>query len=465
MKIIGRKTEISELERLRDSGRSEFVMVYGRRRVGKTFLIREFFHNEFAFHVTGIARGTRQEQLFNFDAALVRFGLEGFKPHGNWFDAFSALISLLEHNQSKRKVVFFDELPWMDTAKSDFVKALEWFWNSWASAREDILLIVCGSAASWLVKKIVRNHGGLHNRLTFRIKINPFTLSEVQEFLINRGILWEEDMIAECYMALGGIPYYLDLLSPALSLAQNMDALFFSEAPLLETEFQDLYASLFKSSEDHVKIVKALSTKRQGLTRNQLLEATGLSNGGRVSGRLDELEQCGFIRTYRSLGDATEIYQLTDFYTLFYFTFIHNKQFYDADTWMHLMETPAYNTWCGLSFERLCLAHLPQIKRSLGIEGVSTQAMGFTSSKAQIDLVIIRGDKVVNLCEAKYTQRPFALTAATASSIRNKMEVLRDAIKKRVLIQPVMITANGLTPNKHSINLIHRQVTLHDLFQ
>jgi hypothetical protein len=222
----------------------------------------------------------------------------------------------------------------MDTAKSDFVKALERFWNSWASAREDILLIVCGSAASWLVKKIVRNHGGLHNRLTFRIKINPFTLNEVQQFLMNRGIQWEEDMIAECYMSLGGIPYYLDLLSPALSLAQNMDALFFNDSPLLETEFQDLYASLFKSSGDHIKIVKALSAKRQGLTRNQIIEATGMSNGGSLTNRLDELEQCGFIRTYRSLGEATEIYQLVDFYTIFYFTFIHNKQFYDADTWM-----------------------------------------------------------------------------------------------------------------------------------
>ena len=184
-----------------------------------------------------------------------------------------------------------------------------------------------------------------------------------------------------------------------------------------------------------------------------------------ANNRLDELEQCGFIRTYRSLGDATEVYQLIDFYTIFYFTFIHNKQFYDTDTWMHLMETSTYNTWCGLSFERLCLAHLPQIKRSLGIEGVSTQAMGFTSTKAQIDLVIIRGDKVVNLCEAKYTQRPYTLTAATAASIRNKMEVLRETINKKVLIQPVTITANGLTPNKYSINLIHRQVTLNDLFK
>jgi len=257
----------------------------------------------------------------------------------------------------------------------------------------------------------------------------------------------------------------LDLLSPAMSLAQNMDALFFNEAPQLETEFQDLYASLFKSSADHVKIVKALSTKRQGLTRNQILEATGLSNGGSLTNRLDELEQCGFIRTYRSLGDASEIYQLIDFYTLFYFAFIHNKHFYDSDTWMHLMQTPSYNTWCGLSFERLCLAHLPQIKRALGIDGVSTQAMGFTSSRAQIDLVIQRGDKVVNLCEAKYTQQPYSLTATAAASIRNKMDVLRESLKKRLLIQPVMITSHGLKPNQHSINLIHRQVTLHDLFE
>lgn len=238
MKIIGRKKEMAELARLRDSGRSEFVMVYGRRRVGKTFLVREFFQNEFAFQVTGIARGSRQQQLLNFTASLMRYGLDRPGTPNNWFDAFGALIDLLERSKSIRKVVFLDELPWMDTAKSDFVKSLEWFWNSWASARDDIMLVVCGSAASWLVKKIVRNHGGLHNRLTHRIKITPFNLYEVRDFLHSRGIEWEEDLIAECYMTLGGIPYYLDLLSPALSLAQNIDRLFFPRYPCLRQSFK-----------------------------------------------------------------------------------------------------------------------------------------------------------------------------------------------------------------------------------
>lgn len=466
MEIIGRKTEIEELQRLRDSGNSEFVMVYGRRRVGKTYLIREFFRNQFDFYLTGIAQGNRQEQLVNFRTTLQAYNEQlGLSTPRNWFEAFGLLIRLLEQSPRPRKVVFLDELPWMDTPKSDFVKALEHFWNAWASARADILLIVCGSAASWLVKNIVRNHGGLHNRLTYKMKLQAFTLLECKEYLQSQGIRWEAEMIAECYMILGGIPYYLKMLDKRLSLAQNIDRLFFNETALLEDEFENLYASLFRNSAEYVQIIEALAKKKSGYTREEILKQTRQSDGGGFTRRLEELEQCGFIRKYRALGEVSATYQLIDFYSLFYYQFLKKGKSFDADTWMHLMGTPTYSAWCGLSFERLCLAHLPQIKQALGISGISTQTFAYYSKEAQIDLVIDRGDKIVNLCEIKFYAGPYTLTKANVEKLRHQAEILRQALKRRKGIHIVLITSHGLKQNEYAINTVQRSLTLDDLMQ
>ena len=368
MEIIGRKEEIKQLESLQQSGRSEFVMVYGRRRVGKTYLIREFFHNQFDFYLTGIANGSRREQLQNFHIKMQETDTSvSWAMPSNWFEAFNQLKTLLMKSDTPRKIIFLDELPWMDTQKSDFVKALDHFWNTWASARTDILLIVCGSAASWLVTNIVRNHGGLHNRLTYKMKLNPFNLHDCKEYLLHKGMNWDNRNIAECYMILGGIPYYLDMLSKNLSLAQNIDRLFFTESALLEDEFSNLYASLFRNSSDYINIIEALSKKKSGYTREEILRSTRLKDGGSVTRKLEELEQCGFIRKYKAIGEVRNMYQLIDFYSIFYFHFIKKGKTYDSDIWMHHVASSTYHTWCGLSFERLCMAHLPQVKQALGI--------------------------------------------------------------------------------------------------
>ncbi|MBQ9363648.1 MAG: AAA family ATPase [Bacteroidaceae bacterium] len=465
MNVIGRKSEKDALQRLYESPKSEFLMVYGRRRVGKTYLIREVFKDKFDFYLTGIAQGNRQEQLSNFRSAMFAVNESlGMKAPANWFEAFGQLVQLLEHSRKARKVVFLDELPWIDTPKSDFVKALEHFWNSWASARTDILLIVCGSAASWLVKNIVRNHGGLHNRLTYRMKISPFCLSECRQFLHSKGIRWENRMVAECYMVMGGIPYYLSLLDRGLSLAQNIDRLFFAEAPLLEDEFQNLYASLFHHSEEYIRIVEALSRKKAGFTREEILNLTKVSDGGGLTRRLEELEQCGFIRKYRAVGGVSALYQLVDFYSLFYFNFIKKGPTFDTDNWMHLTTTPTYNTWCGLSFERLCLAHLPQIKAALGISGVSTNTYSFYSREAQIDMVIERGDQLINVCEMKFTDMPFVITKSYVDKLKQKVQAFSQTLKKRRSVQLVIISSAGLCPNDYSVNLVQKTISLEDLF-
>lgn len=467
MEIIGREREIDELARLRDSVTSEFVMVYGRRRVGKTYLVREFFEDRFDFYVTGIANGSRAEQLMNFGAAIRQFDKKGTleRSPSNWYDAFDQLKVLLARSRSKRKVVFMDELPWMVTPKSEFVKALELFWNSWASARTDILLIVCGSASSWMVKNIVRNHGGLHNRITFKIKLKPFTLHETKLYLESLHINWSDQMIAECYMILGGIPYYLRMLNGKYSLAQNVDQLFFNDSALLEDEFDNLFASLFINSTDHVRIIEALAQKKVGYTREELLAKTRLTDGGSFTRKLEELEQCGFIRKYRSVGNVRNVYQLIDFYCLFHETFIKGGPHFDTDRWKNTMNTPQYNTWCGLSFEHLCMAHLTEIKNKLGILGVSTSTYALHHKDAQIDMVIERGDNIVNLCEMKYSDEPFTIEKRYADSLRNKRSVLRSLIKKKQSVSIVMVTTNGLKQNQYSSELVQNEILLSDLFR
>lgn len=467
MEIIGREREIAELTRLRESNVSEFILVYGRRRVGKTYLVREFFKDKFDFYLTGIAHGTRTEQLMNFGAAMREYDKRGVSQRApaDWYDAFDQLKQLLAKSRSRRKVIFLDELPWMVTPRSEFVKALELFWNAWASARTDILLIVCGSAASWMVKNIVRNHGGLHNRITFKMKLKPFTLHEAELYLESRHFHWSRQMIAECYMILGGIPYYLKMLDPKFSLAQNVDELFFNESALLEDEFDNLFASLFNHSADYVRIIEALARKRAGFTREELLVKTRLADGGSFTRKLEELEQCGFIRKYRSTGGVRNVFQLMDFFCLFHENFIKRGPHFDSDRWKNLMNTPQYNTWCGLSFEHLCMLHLPEIKQKLGIQGVSTSTYAMYHKEVQVDMVIERGDNIVNLCEMKFSDEPFEIDKKYAESLKNKRSVLRTMIKNKQSVAIVMVTANGLKQNKYSLELIQNEITLSDLFK
>lgn len=464
MQIVGRKEEINELQRIYDSTSSEFVVVYGRRRVGKTFLVREFFHDDFVFYATGVARGNRKEQLAHFHNRLIRYGSsdEQMFPQ-DWFEAFERLEALVEKSKQKRKVIFLDELPWMDTQKSEFLKALELFWNEWASARKDIVLVVCGSAASWMVNKVINNHGGLHNRLTCKMKLLPFTLSETKEYLKSQKFKWDNLSIAECYMILGGIPYYLHLLDKNRSLAQNIDRLFFSESALLADEFDNLYNSLFSKSEDYVRIVEALSKKKSGFTRDEICKGAKLSNGGGLTRKLVALEQCGFVRKFKTIGEVPYTYQLSDCFTLFYFQFMKNGQYSDQETWMHLLTTSTCTTWRGLAFERLCFAHLQQIKHKLGISGILTNTCSYYSTQAQVDMVIDRADRAVTVCEMKFSERPYTLTKSEWDKIEERLSAVQQHFKQKTLFF-AMITTNGLAKNKYSINYVQQEVTLDDLF-
>lgn len=473
--IIGREREQQVLDERLSSGKAEFIAVCGRRRVGKTFLIKEFFESELVFQTAGMAGAGKAMQLKSFFSDLVYYGLPSSCacPH-DWIEAFSLLRRLIEMHPSERKVVLLDELPWMDTPKSGFVSALEHFWNSWASGRRDLVLVVCGSATSWMMNKLINSHGGLHNRITCRLLIEPFTLRETEQMLVSKGFHLSQYEIAEYYMIMGGTPFYLDMLSPAKSLAQNIDTLLFSATGSLSDEFRNLYAALFKNSADYEKVVEALSRKGVGLTREELLKATGLPSGGAFSIVMQNLKWCGFVREYTNYhhtrGEQT-LYQLVDFFTLFYFNFLSDKSIQTTNAWTAIQMKPQFATWMGLTFELLALSHVKQIKRKLGISGLRTQEYAWrcparTSAEkgAQVDLMLVRDDRTVNLCEMKFSIAPYHITESEEMALRNKVARFMEADNGKHSVQVTYVTTFGVAKGKHT-GMVSNEVTLRDLFE
>ena len=475
--FIGRKREMEELERCMNSTRSEFAVIYGRRRVGKTFLVRNFFHDTYTFYYVGAHKKSQKKQLENFAKALSKYGTFPETPKlDNWSEAFDALIQLLEQSQSERKVLFFDEMPWIDNKTSDFVDALEYFWNSWVATRDDIVLIACGSATSWMVDKLIANQGGLHNRITRQIYIAPFTLNECQQYLESKGFGWDYYQIIQCYMVLGGVPYYLSLLEPNLSLPQNIDALFFAIGGRLSDEFDELYNSLFSKADRYVAVVRALSAKREGMTRSEIETASGLS-GGNLTRILKNLQRCDFIMKFSQFGckKKNTIYRISDFYTLFYFRFIENNDDKDHEFWMHNFMTRSVESWEGFTFELVCLKHLNQIKKGLGISGIATTASSWRVGPvldnngqvvrrgAQIDLIISRIDKMVHLCEMKFASKPYTITNDYKEKLNERMIIFRDETKSPLKLVHTMITPYGVTKGKQ-YGILHSEITAKELF-
>ncbi len=471
--LIGRESETKKLKEAFMSAEPEFVAVYGRRRVGKTYLIRETFEGHFAFFHTGIANTGRKEQLERFAKSLEKQGaVPCKKPLKNWFEAFDRLEVFLQGMSSGKKVVFIDELPWMDTQHSGFICALEAFWNGWASARNDIMLVICGSATSWMTNKIINARGGLHNRLTHRIRLEPFSLAECERFLQAKGIVATRRQILEYYMVMGGIPYYWNYITKDKSTAQNIDAIFFSADGELRDEYSHLYASLFKNPQHHIAIVAALGTKKVGMTREELLKATRLSDNGMFSQTLSELVECGFIRQYRMPGKQLRdaLFQLMDNYTLFYYRFLLDLEKGENYSWSAIQNTPKVNTWRGLSFERVCLEHINQLKKALGISGISTRQYAWrspvndTKPGAQIDLLIDRADNTVSICEMKYASGEYELTKEEHAKMLYRRDRFIAETNYKGAAYITLVTIDGVVHNAYW-NDIQNELKLDDLFQ
>ena len=468
--LIGRQKEQKALMEYINSGRSEFIAVYGRRRVGKTYLVRRTIADKTCFSITGMENVGQEKQLMNFYLSLRKV-YAGAEKSSTWLEAFDQLERYLETVAADTKILFFDELPWMATAKSDFVSTLEHFWNSWASARQDIKLIACGSAASWMLDNLINNHGGLHNRVTHQMLIEPFSLGECRAYFHAYGFGYSDREVAEYYMVFGGVPFYLSLANKEESVAQNVDRLLFSSTGELRSEKDNLFRSLFKHSEDYVSIIAALSSKGKGLTRNELLEQTHLHNNAKFTSMLKELEECRFIRQYLPFDGKKRMvtYQLVDPFLHFCHHIQERCKYQDESFWSHSINTPLYHAWSGFAFEILCLNHVSKIKDALKISGVQTSVYSWRTPKtvekgAQIDLVIDRADRCVNLCEMKFCRGEYVMTKTEREKLEHRVDSFINGTGTKSSIRVTLITCEGVQKNANSF-IVQNQVTLKDMFQ
>ncbi len=467
--MIGRIEEQQKILKAYKSEYSQFVTVYGRRRVGKTFFVRETFNYKFAFEHSGLAKTGLKGQLEHWQSSMKYHGHKVDRPK-TWIEAFDQLKDLIVASTEKRKVIFIDEMPWMDTPRSGFIGALEGFWNGWASARKDVMLIVCGSATSWVINKLIKNKAGLRGRVTTKIQIFPFTLAECEKYASYAKLSMQRSQIAECAMVMGGIPYYWSFLDRSKSLAQNIDDLFFNETGELYGEYDELFSSLFKNPEPYIKIIELLGRKKVGMTREEII-GEGIADNGKLTGILKDLELCGFIRKYAAYGYESNhsIFQLVDSYTLFYHKFIKENLKRDERFWSHNIGKPVFNNWCGLAYERLCLLHINQIKQALGITGVVSGVCSWKIDGndelpgAQIDLILDRDDNVIDLCEMKYTRERFTITAEYYRKLLNKRARFLEVADKSKGVHMILISAQDAVRNAY-LDDFQKVITLDSLF-
>ena len=468
--IIGRVDEQNRLMKRYTSDRSEFVAVYGRRRVGKTFLIKSLFGAEFTFYASGLQNEDMARQLENFNDEIVNFGGSTMTPAANWHSAFDNLQKLVASSPRKgKKVVFLDEISWMGAQDASFISALDHFWNRWISSRHDVLLIVCGSATSWIVDKIVNNTGGLHNRLTEQIHLAPFTLKECEDYFRERGISLPRYHILESYMVFGGIPFYLDFFEADRSLAQNIDRIYFAPNAPLMNEYDNLFRSLFHNAENYIRVIEALSEIKKGLSREDLADRATVKSGGTLTKVLADLVSCGFVQEYRAFGKKKRdrMYQLIDPFTLFHLAFSDKQHRFTENYWIHYSATPAHAAWSGYAFELVCLLHISQIRQALGIGGVLTEASSWRGKKegagAQIDLVIDRADRIIHLCEMKFASDVYTIDKAYSARLRERKTAFLSETGTRKAAHTTLVTTYGLARNEYSAEVLF-QLTMDALF-
>ena len=478
MELIGRQREIDFFNRVYLSKKAEFIAVYGRRRVGKTYMIRQLYQDKWCFSHTGLSPMEKEKngaslldiQLQNFASSLRQYGSDIDKTPSNWLEAFDELIELLKrHRKKKRCVVFIDELPWLDTERSSFMMAFEHFWNGWASAQPNIMLITCGSSTSWMEDKLINNKGGLYGRVTGEVHLAPFTLSECEQYYRYRGINMPRYDQLQCYMIFGGIPYYMDRLQSGKSLAENVDAAFFEKRAPLRGEFERLFASLFTNMSDYVKVVRLLATRREGFSRSDIALHTGIPYGGGLTKILKSLIASDFIVDYIHYQGSSRDrrYRLVDNFCLFFTKFVDGVSSMSSSFWRDNQLSPKLNAWRGFAFESVCFGHVDKIKAALGIAGVHTVVTPWHSKMlddgTQVDMVLDRDDRIVNICEIKYSSTQYVITKMYDRKLQEKVQAFLQETGTKKTAVLTMISTYGLKTNEYSGH-IQRSLTMDCLF-
>ena len=473
MKIIGRKPEKKELERCERSNKSELICVYGRRRVGKTFLVEQVYGNYITFRATGLEKGSTRQQLKAFHQRLAENGDNIKTIPKNWFEAFSRLDKILSNDglilsPHGKKVVFFDEFPWFATPRSDFLLAFEDFWNRRGTQSGNLVFVICGSATSWIIKNVLDASGNLYHRVTSQIFLSPFTLAETEAFFKDREFGWSRDQIMESYMIFGGLPFFMDLMNENESLRQNVDRLIFEPAALLKNETNRLLEATLSKSPVYGRIMDELSKHHYGM-KKALCQSTLEIPTGTFTRAVEDLVKCGYIIEYKrnyEKGNPSYI-QLVDLFLLFHYHFLSEKNditHYDDLT----NDTGIFMNWRGHAFEILCLHHIYQIKNTLGISGVKTKCFPWANpneeGSVQIDMVIERDDRITDICEMKWTNQPFSISKDYDLALLKKRDVFREKTGTKNALKIVLVSANGMVGTSHTEH-ISEVITMDDLFE
>ena len=481
--IIGREYEIRKLNELYDSKAAELVALYGRRRVGKTFLIDETFEDRICFRHSGLSPADEEEienkrksrmkdQLEHFYRSLIEYGSRAEKAPKSWLEAFYMLEDLLaeKYDKSSRVLVFIDEIQWLDTPRARFMTGFEAFWNGWACHRKNVMVVVCGSSSSWILDNMINNHGGLYGRVTHEMKLLPFSLHECEKFFESRSVTMSRYDMVQAYMMVGGIPYYLKYFEKGLSLPQNIERIFFSKNAILKDEYNRLFSSLFTNSDTMKSIIEALSTKRRGLSRKELTDYTGITDGGDLSKQLKAFINGDFITEYCSFGNEKEtMYKLTDPFCNFYLDFVKRAGNTRKNNWTNIEKSPQVKTWKGYAFENVCWNHIDQIKAALGISGVVTTESLWSkrgsedTDGTQIDLIIVRNDNVVNMCEIKFDSNEFDVDKEYHLVLDRRKRLLQEMIPKRATVHSTLITTFGIKRSGYFSDFIS-VISMDDLF-
>jgi len=476
MELVGREKEIEKLNSLMNSRLPEFLALYGRRRIGKTFLIREYFKSHIVLGFSGAFEVEYDLQLDNFFSEYTRWtkNKKEQTPPENWRTAFNYISDYLYTlSRRKRIVLFIDELPWLDTPRSGFVSALEYFWNQHGSQMKNLIFVVCGSSASWMQSKLIKNRGGLHNRTTARINLQPFTLRETELYIKKRKIKLSRYQIIQLYMVMGGVPHYLKELTTGKSAAQLINEICFTPEGLLSDEYNQLYYSLFSNAENHIAIIEALAARPNGLVRNDLLKYSGVPEGGTFTRALKDLLDSGFISSYKPYKKKKKdmVYRLIDLYSLFYLKYIKDNVNTVNNQWQAIRKEGSFTAWSGYAYENIWMMHIPQILQALQIYGTSIDVSSWkyrgdeNMPGAQIDLLIERGDDVIHICEAKFSKNEFIITKKYAQDLRRRRSVFEYATKTKKLIVTTLLTTYPTIQNQYYQDEIHSEVTLEGLFE
>mgnify|MGYP000350817307 CR=1 FL=1 len=473
--MVGRYAEKKSLNGILKKKTSSFLAVTGRRRIGKTYLIDTHFKSNMCFRFTGIQNASFSKQINNFTNKLKEYSTDEIRnTPKTWQDALFLLKQYLKTlDKSKKQVIFIDELPWVSTSKSGFLQLLAHLWNDYLSKEKHFILVVCGSASSWLTKHIINDTGGLHNRLTDLIHLQPFTLSETKSFLNSLSIKLNTNEVAKLYMTFGGVPYYLEQVRKGESVALAIERICFSHSGVLKNEYDNLYKALFKNPSSHEAIVKVLAQKLSGLGRGEIIAKSKIKSGGNYNRTIDELVQSGFVTEFIPFGRKKRgvMYRLNDEFSIFYHKFMVGNKNYSNGMWLQLSASQAYKIWLGFAFENLCLKHIDEIKKELGISGVYSEVSSYrvagnkTEKGFQIDLLIDRKDDVINLCEMKYYSTAYKIDKAYAKALEEKRQRFIENSKTKKRVINTLITNNGLAENEHSLAVVDTEIELEALFR